>query len=60
MTLREIDNKIVSLYRQLDMMRIFEDEMVKQEGRKKFQGLLDNTLDQIKDYQKEKEKLLKK
>ena len=60
MTLREINIKLEGLYRQLDMMRTYESEMVKQEGRKKFQELLDNTLDQINEYQILKDKLLEK
>lgn len=60
MTIREIDIKLESLYKQLDMMRLYENEMVKQVGRKRFQALLDDTLDQIKDYKIEREKLIKK
>lgn len=59
MTLREIEVKLKSLYQQLDMMRIYESEMLQQVGRKRFQTLLDDTLDQIKYYQKEREKLIK-
>ena len=60
MTLREVNNKLESLYRQLDLMRIYESEMLKQEGRKKYQELLDSTLDQINQYQILKDKMLKK
>ena len=60
MTLREVNNKLESLYKQLDLMRIYESEMLKQEGRKKYQELLDSTLDQINQYQILKDKMLKK
>ncbi len=60
MTLREIEIKIKSLQQQLEMMRIYESEMVQQEGRKRYQALLDDTLDKFLFYQKEKEKWIKK
>ena len=60
MTLREINIKLEGLYKQLDMIRIYENEMLRREGRKKFQELLDSTLDQIIEYQILKDKLLKK
>lgn len=60
MTLREIEIKLKSLQQQLEMMRIYESEMVQQEGRKRYQVLLDDTLDKFLFYQKEKEKLIKK
>ena len=42
------------------MMRIYEFEMVQQVGRKRFQALLDDTLDKKNEYQKERQKMTKK
>ena len=58
MKLREINIKIKSLYQQLDMMRLYDREMLAQVGEKRYQELLDSTLDQIKFYQHERRKII--
>ena len=58
MTLREIDIKIKSLYQQLDVIRIYEREMLLQVGKRRYEQLLDDTLDQITYYQEKRKKVL--
>lgn len=60
MTLHQIDIKIKSLYQQLDVLRIYEREMLLQVGRRRYEQLLDDTLDQITYYQEKRKKLLEK
>ena len=60
MTLLEIDIKIKSLYQQLDVMRIYEREMVLQVGKRRYEQLLDDTLDQITYYQEKRKKIIEK
>ena len=60
MTLREIDIKIKSLYQQLDVMRIYEHEMLLQVGKRRYEQLLDDTLDQITYYQEKRKKIIEK
>ena len=42
MKLREINIKIRSLYQQLDMMRLYDREMLAQVGEKRYQELLED------------------
>ena len=60
MTLREIDIKIKSLYQQLDVIRIYEREMLLQVGKRRYEQLLDDTLDQITYYQEKRKKIIEK
>ena len=56
MTLREIEIKLKSLYQQLDLMRLYQNEMLLQVGQKRYQALIDDTLDQITFYQNQRKK----
>jgi hypothetical protein len=50
MTLDEIKKKISSLQISLDFLRINEDEVIKQIGRRHYEDLLNEVLDQFMHY----------